>query len=947
MINRKSKRVARTCVAAAIEIAFCGWAHAQDAAPAPGQAASAPVPASAASAADANSGTGAQTVVVTGTRASLAKSLELKRTAAIVQDSISATELGRFPDDNVADSLSHINGISISRTTGGEGQYIGVRGLGPGYNIVTLNDRILATDGDGRDFAFDVLPSDVISGADVQKSPQASQLEGGIGGIVNLRAARPFDSPGLHAALRVQGDHNDMSRLNGRKASGFITDTTADGHFGLLLGAVFSLSNERTDALNYNTYDPDNPGSFDLNGDGQITGDEQNLIGSCCIAFGSTFEKKKRTAFSAAFEWRPSDSLHMTVDALTTHLDSPQVGYNEAYYVQNAGDNWTNVSAKNGLITGMTVHQFVPEIANITVDRAVDTSQIGWNGQWTATPDLKFTADVYQSKSVRDEGGKDTFVVSGIAGDNTLNWSVNNNALPNISVTLQDGRDLATSLANGSLGDADYGLHYLGLSGTNVHDTVRGGSLAGRYSVDHGAFDSIDFGTSRTDRTKVRQTVGNDQTGGSNQYANMYSTTFASLGQHVVSPLTVPHFMKGDSGNYPKTFMHFDVPAYLAAAKSLDGTPKPDGSGNFNFADTLPVLDPTNSYNVRERTTAAFLQANFSADKWSGNLGLRLVHTATVASTAIAPIISIDDPTPDIPTSAPDVEYAAPVPVSATASYTKALPSANFTYELSKSLQWRLAASKAMSRPSLDQLVPTQTDTAIDRVYTITVAGNAKLKPTSATQADTSIEWYYQPKSAFTLGLFGKHITNFITTNTATNVDTGVLNNSTDATAGKPDYLFNIISPVNGDKADVMGLELGWQHLWDNGFGFRAQYTRNTSKSWVGGQYVGQLDGVAPATSSLGLLYEKGGLSASLSFDHTASYVVLHSTEVPGWANTAQAMTWVTASASYELTDNFKLYIEGKNLSDAIYRSNLGRPDAAYGFSSWGRTVTFGASLKL
>ena len=144
-----------------------------------------------------------------------------------------------------------------------------------------------------------------------------------------------------------------------------------------------------------------------------------------------------------------------------------------------------------------------------------------------------------------------------------------------------------------------------------------------------------------------------------------------------------------------------------------------------------------------------------------------------------------------------------------------------------------------------------------------------------------------------------------------------------------------------------MGLELGWQHLWDNGFGFRAQYTRNTSKSWIAGQYVGQLDGVAPATSSLGLLYEKNAISASLSFDHTGAYVVSHSTEIPGWANTARAMTWVTASASYELTDNFKLYVEGKNLSDSVYRSNLGRPDAAYGFSSWGRTVTFGASLKL
>jgi len=115
-----------------------------------------------------------ETVVVTGIRASLGKSLEEKQNAEIVVDSINAIELGRFPDDDVADSLRHITGVSITRTTGGEGLYVGVRGLGAQYNIVTLNNRILATDDDGREFAFDILPADLITGADVRKSKAAS-----------------------------------------------------------------------------------------------------------------------------------------------------------------------------------------------------------------------------------------------------------------------------------------------------------------------------------------------------------------------------------------------------------------------------------------------------------------------------------------------------------------------------------------------------------------------------------------------------------------------------------------------------------------------------------------------------------------------------------------------------------------------------------------------------
>src|SRR5437762_9189811 len=196
-----------------------------------------------------------ETVVVTGLRASLGKSLEIKQDADIVLDSINALELGRFRDDDVADSLRHITGVSITRTTGGEGLYIGIRGLRQQYNIVTLNNRIVATDDDGRALAVDILPADVISGADVYKSSQASALEGSIGGTVNMRSARPSDNPGLHSAVRVEGNYTDMSRFRGKKASAFISDTNTAGTLGLLIGAVVSDTDTRTDSLNYNTYD--------------------------------------------------------------------------------------------------------------------------------------------------------------------------------------------------------------------------------------------------------------------------------------------------------------------------------------------------------------------------------------------------------------------------------------------------------------------------------------------------------------------------------------------------------------------------------------------------------------------------------------------------------------------------------------------------------------------
>ena len=208
-----------------------------------------------------------QEVIVTGMRADLEKSLEIKMTAPVVLDSIDSTELGRFPDADVADALAHLPGITIQRTTGGEGISISVRGLGPQYNIVTLNNRILPSDDDSRDLAFDLLPAELIIGADVLKSPQASAVEGSIGGTVNLHVASAFDNPGLHAGAHAERNYNDMSELYGSKYSAFVENTNEARTLGFVLGGVYSNANTRTDSLNaYNqniygptTY-PYNPG---------------------------------------------------------------------------------------------------------------------------------------------------------------------------------------------------------------------------------------------------------------------------------------------------------------------------------------------------------------------------------------------------------------------------------------------------------------------------------------------------------------------------------------------------------------------------------------------------------------------------------------------------------------------------------------------------------------
>ena len=894
-------------------------------------------------------------VVVVGTRAALIESLDRKRDALVVQDSIVAEDLGRFPDDNVADSLSHITGITLQRTRGGEGQYVNVRGLGPEFSIVTLNGRILATDGDGREFAFDVLPSEVIAGADVYKSASAVNLEGSIGGAINLTSARPLDRPGFRSSLGVEGDYNDLSEDTGYKVSGVLSTTFADDTMGLLLTAVHQDSKVRSDAVQEFYVTPDTPHEFDADGDGEISADESDLLGLCCTSFGARIQEKKRSGVTAVWEWQATDSFRMRIDGMFTRLDAPTVGYHQSYYVEDSildeetgTHRWSDVSIRDHWVTGMTVAELIPEISTVTEHRVVDTTQFGWNGEWQTSDSLKFVFDAYRSKSERDSGGKDTWVVSGIGGHHTGRVDMRSGGLPNIAVTLEDGRDLASALQNGELGNADYGLHYIGLSGTDVTDEVTGLSIGGELELDRGAFKSLQFGAVATERSKVRNTIENDTNGGSCQYCNHYDVTFDSLGADVARPLSLSNFMRNAGGSYPRQFMAFDVNEYLNALRALDGEPMLDENGEptgevYDASRTAAEFNPVQSYDVEEETIALYVNANFEVGSWFGNAGVRWVSTDTSARTAIDSIVYVDDPTPEVPTSSPDITYSPAEPLRQDGSYDKLLPAINIGWWVRDDLLVRAAAAQVMARPSLNQLAPTRTDNTIDRTYAVFYDGNADLQPVEADQADLSVEWYFLDKSVVSGALFWKDISGFITYQLEENVDIGVIGNV--GGAGDAPILYDVSRPINGDKAEVLGVELGMQHFFDNGFGVRANYTYTDTKAYVDGVNVGQLEGVSESAYSVALMFENDRWDAQLAADYSGEYTEV-ADAVGGLSQKAEPITWVTASVAFKVTEMLTVSIEGRNLLDEYYQAYLGRKDILAGFETWGRSFLLGATAK-
>ncbi|MBV9697964.1 MAG: TonB-dependent receptor [Gammaproteobacteria bacterium] len=949
-----------------------------------------------------------QEVVVTGIRGSLEKSLEIKRDASVILDSINATELGRFPDADVADSLEHLPGITLSRTTGGEGVKVNVRGFAPQYNVVTLNKRLLATDDDARDLAFDVLPSELISGADVLKTFDAATVEGSIGGTVNLRTASPFDTPGLHAGAHLEGNYNQMSRLWGQRYSAFVSNTFADGMLGAQLGLVYSDNKLRTDTLNnnnqlLNSVDGTVTGAPYITG---IPGANAPFIAApYAIAFGSIYDQKKREAVSGSLEWRPADTFKLILDGLYTHLNDPQHGQNQSYYFPFSPGLWTNPVIDNDVLTGITSSQFQPEIVNNTINRKVNTSMVGLNGSWKATPVLDIGFDLYHSAADRPEGGTDNYVSVGLASPqgmplDTLIFQDRPNSLPSINVVVPPsqlglsacpgstasaqvaGQCSYTALMNsGYLNNNNYwSTHYVELNGYSIKDRVNSGEIDGKLRVEWGPLTQLRFGLTQTNRDKTRVDSNNDWTGGSLQYLSLYLTlppqtgpyTFGSRGYNVLTFTQPPNFMHGAGGSFPSVLPLVNVGQLLAFLQSLDGLPNPYGATPgtvFNFASTLPQVDPFNSYQVSEKTSSAFLQADFlDSQRWSGNVGVRLVHTKTEAQYALAVPVDVWAFTTNA--GGYFVDYKTSLQQQSSGRYTEALPAANVAFwVVPREVQLRAGISETIARPNLNQLAPNANNQAIGGRAIINYTGTAGLKPIKSTNYDLSLEWYYAPHATVALALFDKEVRDDIYVGATNNVDLGTLEYiggppGTAGVTGKP-FPWTVYAPANGAKSRYSGVELTWQHILDNGFGAHAQVTYTRSNSYdQNGNSTGPVNAVPPTTASVSLIYEKGPVSAAVNYDWTSSFrqACALCTEIPGWPAISDHFEWVTATLRYRFTERLEAYVEGKNLTDSIARTylngnrnlvwangeNVGQSfsGVGVGYSAYGRSYALGVAYR-
>jgi iron complex outermembrane receptor protein len=863
-------------------------------------------------------------VVVTGIRASQQQSIDIKRQAVGVVDSIASEDLGKLPDQNVAESLQRIAGVTIERNRG-EGRYVSVRGFGPKFNAVTVNGRTLATDNNGREFSFDVLPSEIIAGADVYKSPQANINGASIGATIDVRTLRPLEQrKPFSFAGSVGSTWAELRDTYNPETSGVVSWRNEEHTLGAALSVSYSKQKVRDDEF---TIGAGHVHRSSTDSYYNLAGVPGGRIGPGVAPFSNVsmpsnlspffFERdKKMTGLNGVVQYKPTDRLTISLDALYAKADIIEQQTGLAY--DFAGGTLVEQVVQGG----EAVYQryqggFVDQIIQYD-HRKVTTDQLGLNVKWQATDDLTVSFDASTSKAERR--GKEDNDFTTIRRKNVDTWFDRRGGSPMYSYGFT-----SPTYANAATNPQGVTAHYyIWGGGSDVDDEIE------EYKVDAswkppGAV-SVSAGFSAQNRTKTIT---------SNEMPFGEQCAYCDSNQVLPTSLFQPTNRNFFSGQYGDKILHdwliYDPRALILQVKDYATR---DGKA-FNQA----VYSPSGSSVVDEKVLLGYLMADIKTDLGSMplaiNLGVRIEDTDYTSSGASRTVTSAK------PNGAGQniITVSPVVPVSFDGHYTDILPSVNARLNLTDDLILRLAASRVMTRPTLSDLSPRQSIQTNPGNETIK-RGNPDLQPFRATQVEGGLEWYFDDLSLLSFAAFYKNIDSFVTLVT---------------TPQKVDQVtFQVTVPDNGDGAVVKGFELGYRQVFGrlpapfDGLGVQTSFTYAESNAnytnTVANVSYG-LEGLSKYSYSLVGFYEKGPIQARVAYTWRDKFLQVASGR-NGEPEYFDSYGQLDVGASYNLTDHFTVFIDGLNLTDEEEFIYSVTPDRTKEFRTTGRRVAGGVRVR-
>ncbi|SEA09133.1 TonB-dependent receptor [Microbulbifer marinus] len=922
-------------------------------------------------------------VTVVGIRGSLIKSMDIKRDAQGVVDAISAEDIGKFPDTNLAESLQRITGVSIDRQNG-EGSRVTVRGFGPDYNVVTLNGRQMPAanlESSGasasRSFDFANLAAESVSGVEVFKTGRANQPTGGIGSVINVKTIRPLEQADTVLNLSAKSLHDTSSEEGDSltpELSGIYSGKFADDTIGVAFAGSFSERHSGQAGSetgpgwytipggqwDWGSVNPGHP-SFDNFENVPQEGDIYSMPRGIGFNFSET--QRERTNAILTLQWAPSDEFEATLDYAYAEQD--------VEHQYNAMGAWFNGDPISGSFTegsgnGSVVAPIVytdGTNADVTFNAGEwgtinKNDSIGLNLVWNPREDLTLRFD-YHNSSAENGAKDDRGTNNNIAGvqfnreATTVNYGKD---LPTVNFEFIDGQgfDPAQMLTSGNVFNNSYMKH-------DIEQT----RFDGTFDVNEGFVKSIDFGIGRSESTNR------------SAFANVQNDTWGGLGTPADydDSLFVQKSMADALDDFGSADSSEMTPYYYAS--DFDGMRAAIATWVEANGDTLPnewnspcgpwlcaSNDFTTDRTAVETQQYAYTQVNLAWEDAAMPvhlaMGLRYEDTNVDSKAKV--------PQYDYITWVGDNEFRAHqngVGFSRQeGGYGNWLPNLDLDIALTDDVVARGSISKTITRPGYGDIQGGQTIDSLLRFSGGTAQrGNPDLDPFESLNYDLSTEWYYGEASYVSAGYYRKSVKNFIGQDSFTETPFNLAHPATgkrfeeaaaalgtrdlaavraemeakygapivgDAKLGDEAAVFSVLTPVNAKRAEIDGFEFAAQHMFaDSGFGAQFNFTTVNGDIAYDNFNTNKGDGVENQFALLGLsdsmnvvgFYDKNGIQARIAYNWRDDFLA-GTFDGNGERNPVYVAAYGQwdASASYDVREDLTVFFEGINLTNETKR---------------------------
>lgn len=930
-------------------------------------------------------------VVVTGIRASLTRSMDVKRNAVGVVDAISAEDIGKMPDTNLAESLQRIPGVSIDRVNG-EGSKVTVRGLAGDYNLVTLNNRQMPASsfGTSRSFDFANLASEGVAGVEVYKSGRADLQSGGMGALINIITPRPLKNPGLKAVVGAKAVYDDSSVMEDDltpEVSGLFSNTFADDTIGVALTGSYQERNSgdrNASVSDWFVHAPDGGDWANIPEESQ-PGDGRTYGIPSEVMYSVNEVNRKRLNGQLTLQYQPVEQLTVTADYLYVQQENETNNFGTGMWFTRASGldiEWSDTNPAYPL--SYTENTGWHEINGIIRHNKTksDLNSAGLNVKWDVTDNLALELDAHNSDSYSGPDGK-------WGGNNQFNIGTIDNyrasvdfsgEFPILHVGYEDGRTTPTP---------DVAIQQLTNNIFRIQEqdsSVDEYQLKGTYTFDDSFIHNIKAGIGTNEITNEYFFLGLQQQNQGSWSGVQGENGVGDIPQSywIVDQLS-NYFDHGavNNPNFQNTFVRGNWNELLAIGAELYGsdtgfcpraycTTRDPARANDGFDEQVTV----------ETSDFAYVQFGFKPEIAGrpANLAVGVRHESTeVESTAnvsaYTPYIRWNSGNEYSLLSTGGFEYG-----TTKGSYSKTLPSVDFDIALTDDIKLRASFSKTIARPNYNDLKGGFIWGTAPRISMGSAsAGDPDLDPMESTNYDISAEWYYADSSYVSLGYFKKDVVDFVGSSApqviedsgfhtpvngprwqaavaAVGNDLVAINqyiianypDSSDAATGfvyalpeDPILPFEVTRPINNEDVSIDGIELIVQHTFgESGFGFQANATHvdsDTEYNNVSKAAQFAIYGLSDSANLIGF-YDKDGLQVRIAYNWRDDFLASGG----GNPRYTEAYGQVDASVSYELTDNLTVSLEGLNITDETTRQYGRHKDMTFNYIETGARYNLG-----